>query len=99
MTVADAARSLGISDEAVRQKAKRRTLRSMKGNDGRLRILIDTSPPWRRELTRLQQFGGSKTVTPLISLESAFQGRHYTGCPGSGEGNGVRGDFRRRLGR
>src|SRR5690242_6232241 len=31
---------------------------------------------------RLQQFGGSKTATPLIFLESAFQGRHYTGYPG-----------------
>jgi hypothetical protein len=38
------ARVLGVSDEAVRQKAKRRTLRSMKGNDGRLRVLIDVSP-------------------------------------------------------
>jgi excisionase family DNA binding protein len=44
LTVGEAARALGVSDEAVRQKAKRRTLRSMKGNDGRLRVLIDTSP-------------------------------------------------------
>jgi excisionase family DNA binding protein len=43
LTVGEAARVLGVSDEAVRQKAKRRTLRSMKGNDGRLRVLIDTS--------------------------------------------------------
>ena len=43
LTVGEAARALGVSDEAVRQKAKRRTLRSMKGNDGRLRVLIDTS--------------------------------------------------------
>jgi excisionase family DNA binding protein len=44
MTVGEAARVLGVSDEAVRQKAKRRTLRSMKGNDGRLRVLVDASP-------------------------------------------------------
>ena len=44
LTVGEAARVLGVSDEAVRQKAKRRTLRSMKGNDGRLRVLIDVSP-------------------------------------------------------
>lgn len=44
LTVGEAARALGVSDEAVRQKAKRRTLRSMKGNDGRLRVLLDTSP-------------------------------------------------------
>ena len=44
LTIGEAARALGVSDEAVRQKAKRRTLRFMKGNDCRLRILIDTSP-------------------------------------------------------
>jgi excisionase family DNA binding protein len=43
LTVGEAARVLGVSDEAVRQKAKRRTLRAMKGNDGRLRVLIDAS--------------------------------------------------------
>ena len=44
LTIGEAARALDVSDEAVRQKAKRRTLRTMKGNDGRLRVLIDTSP-------------------------------------------------------
>ena len=44
LTIGEAARALGVSDEAVRQKAKRRTLRSMKGMYGRLRVLIDTSP-------------------------------------------------------
>src|SRR5690242_17763532 len=60
LTVADAARSLGVSDEAIRQKVKRRTLRAMKGNDGRLRVLIDTSSTQDRP----------KTDQPKVTQES-----------------------------
>jgi excisionase family DNA binding protein len=42
MTIADAAKLLGVSDEAVRQKVKRRTLRARKGNDGRLQVMVET---------------------------------------------------------
>src|SRR5689334_19203584 len=42
MTIAEAARLLGVSDEAVRQKVKRRTLRARKGNDGRLQVMVET---------------------------------------------------------
>src|SRR3954471_8906989 len=44
MTIADAAKLLGVSDEAVRQKVKRRTLRARKGNDGRLQVMVETPP-------------------------------------------------------
>lgn len=40
VTVAEAATALGVSDEAIRQRLKRRSLRSRKGNDGRLRVLL-----------------------------------------------------------
>jgi len=60
LTIGEAARALGVSDEAVRQKAKRRTLRFMKGNDCRLRVLIDTSPT-----TDLRQ---TKTVPAKLML-------------------------------
>lgn len=40
--VRDAAAVLGISEDAVRSKIKRRTLRSRKGNDGRVSVLVAT---------------------------------------------------------
>lgn len=42
MLLADAARQLGTSPDAVRQRIKRGTLRGVKGNDGRMRVYLDT---------------------------------------------------------
>lgn len=53
--IADAAQGLGISKEALRSKVKRGTIRSMKGNDGLLRVLIDPGPPLDRPRAALGQ--------------------------------------------
>lgn len=41
MLLADAARQLGTTPDAVRQRIKRGTLRGVKGNDGRMRVYLD----------------------------------------------------------
>ena len=44
LSVHDAASALGISEDAVRSKIKRRTLRSRRGNDGRVSVLVGDQP-------------------------------------------------------
>jgi excisionase family DNA binding protein len=70
LTVGEAARILGVSDEAVRQKAKRRTLRSMKGNDGRLHVLIDTSATKGRPTN--DQPKATQEITGEINVLQAY---------------------------
>jgi hypothetical protein len=43
MTVAAAARSLGIKEESVRKRVRRRKMRSEKGEDGRLYMYVENS--------------------------------------------------------
>jgi TolA-binding protein len=43
LTLAEAAQLLGISKGAVRQRVRRRTLRSEKGEDGRVYVYVDSS--------------------------------------------------------
>jgi hypothetical protein len=72
LTVGDAARALGVSDEAVRQKAKRRTIRSMKGNDGRLRVLIDT--PSTQEQPKADQPKATQESTGELNVLRTYAG-------------------------
>ena len=44
LSVRDAAKALGISEDAIRSKVKRRTLRSRKGNDNRVMVLFADQP-------------------------------------------------------
>jgi hypothetical protein len=44
LTLRDAAEALGISKEAVRKRVKRGTLRSAKGEDGRVYVQVDDLP-------------------------------------------------------
>ena len=44
VSVRDAAAALGLSEDAIRSKVKRRTLRARKGNDGRVLVLVGDQP-------------------------------------------------------
>lgn len=51
MTVEEAARNLGIKEESVRKRVRRGTMRSKKGEDGRLYVYVDNAEPVRGEST------------------------------------------------
>ena len=44
LPITEAAAELGLSREALRGKVKRRTIRSKKGNDGRIAVLVSDRP-------------------------------------------------------
>ena len=44
LSIKDAAAALGVSEDAIRSKVKRRTLRSRKGNDSRISVLVADRP-------------------------------------------------------
>ena len=62
MTVEEAARSLGIKEESVRKRVRRKKIRSEKDEDGRLYVYVDPTETIRGE--RVDLYGGQSTDEP-----------------------------------